>query len=253
MKRIGNSSKSFYPGILKEYIIDSIFKSRYGSKVIYDDLDNLSMYIKGFCINSFNINMVFKEIFRHYENISFDVTEIKRIFHNKYAKEYLIKVNTVYKGAKWIIPIKLIGVADNFPVGIKDSVYLSRFKLEKDMEKVPDSQTVPTIDNNWEHVQVIMKGIMFNNNLLLELYKINGNLKDKKKVSKAIENLYNSNKDSLVIRNIKDRIEQIRRNINYRSNWKYFTYRENIKIKYDDVMCVLDMIYVLLKGGVVNE
>ena len=98
-----------------------------------------------------------------------------------------------------------------------------------------------------------MKGIMFNNNLLLELYKINGNLKDKKKVSKAIENLYNSNKDSLVIRNIKDRIEQIRRNINYRSNWKYFTYRENIKIKYDDVMCVLDMIYVLLKGGVVNE
>ena len=86
MKRIRNSSKSFYPGILKEYIIDSIFKSRYKSKVIYDDLDNLSMYIKGFCINSFNINMVFKEIFRHYENIGFDVTEIKRIFHNKYAK-----------------------------------------------------------------------------------------------------------------------------------------------------------------------
>lgn len=72
-------------------------------------------------------------------------------------------------------------------------------------------------------------------------------------ISKAIENLYNCNKDSLVIRNIKDRIEQIRRNINYRSNWKYFIYRENIKIKYDDVMCVLDMIYVLLKGGEVNE
>lgn len=247
MKRIGNSSKSFYPGILKEYIIDSIFKSRYKSKVIYDDLDNLSIYIKGFCINSFNINMVFKEIFRHYENISFDVTEIKRIFHNKYAKEYLIKVNTVYKGAKWIIPIKLIGVADNFPVGIKDSVYLSKFKLEKDIMLVTQEENLAYT------FYKIMKGIMFNNNLLLELYKINGNLKDKKNVSKAIENLYNSNKDSLVIKNIKDRIEQIRRNINYRSNWKYFTYRENIKIKYDDVMCVLDMIYVLLKGGVVNE
>ena len=94
---------------------------------------------------------------------------------------------------------------------------------------------------------------MFNNNLLLELYKINRNLKDKKMISKAIENLYNSNKDSLAIRNIKDRIEQIRRNMDYRSNWKYFTYRENIKVKYDDVMCVLDMIYVLLKGGEVNE
>lgn len=247
MKRISNSSKSFYPGILKEYIIDSIFKSRYGSKVIYDDLDNLSMYIKGFCINSFNINMVFKEIFRHYEGISFDVTEIKRIFHNKYAQEYLIKVNTVYKGAKWIIPIKLIGVADKFPIGIKDSVYLSKFKLEKDIMLVTEEEKLTYT------FYKIMKGIMFNNNLLLELYKINRNIKDKKMISKAIKNLYNSNKDSLVISNIKDRIEQIRRNMDYRCNWKYFIYKENIKVKYDDVMCVLDMIYVLLKGGVVNE
>ncbi len=29
-----------------------------------------------------------------------------------------------------------------------------RFRLEKDMEKVPDSQTVPNVKDNWEHVQV---------------------------------------------------------------------------------------------------
>lgn len=52
MKKISSSSKSFYPGILKEYLIESISKSRFKEKIVYEDLDNLSICIKGVMCNS---------------------------------------------------------------------------------------------------------------------------------------------------------------------------------------------------------
>ena len=57
MKKISSSSKSFYPGILKEYLIESISKSRFKEKIVYEDLDNLSICIKGLCVTAYNVNL----------------------------------------------------------------------------------------------------------------------------------------------------------------------------------------------------
>ena len=128
MKKISSSSKSFYPGILKEYLIESISKSRFKEKIVYEDLDNLSICIKGLCVTAYNVNKIFKEIFRYYEDIEFIVSEIKVYYQKNDYQEYLLKVCTNYKGAKWTIPIKVIGGFQDFPEGEEEIVYLPNSK-----------------------------------------------------------------------------------------------------------------------------
>lgn len=242
MKKISSSSKSFYPGILKEYLIESISKSRFKEKIVYEDLDNLSICIKGLCVTAYNVNKIFKEIFRDYEDIEFIVSEIKVYYQKNDYQEYLLKVCTNYKGAKWTIPIKVIGGFQDFPEGEEEIVYLPNSKDFIHILELKESEKIAYA------FYKIMENILFTNDILLKYYNLYYHRKiNKKKIVNEIVKLYENKNDTIKIPSMKNRIKLLKNNKAYEESWNNYRMRENVFIEYEDIIYFIHSIYLALR------
>lgn len=247
MKRIRSSTKSFYPIILKEYLIDSISKSRFKNKIIYEDLENLSIYLKEMCVNTFNINKMFKEIFRHYKEITFKILDIKNFYQETFYQEYLVKIETTYKSAKWVIPIKVIKGFSNFPNGSSEIVYLSKFKRKQSIEKVTK------IEKLVFDFYKIINNILVNNELLLNFYKLYIENITKKKISLTIKKFYESKKEEINFEQIDNNFKNLKSNQKIKYNWVLYMKKENLEIQYNDILCAIELILKKLRKDGINE
>lgn len=247
MKRIRSSTKSFYPIILKEYLIDSISKSRFKNKIIYEDLENLSIYLKEMCVNTFNINKMFKEIFRHYKEITFKILDIKSFYQETFYQEYLVKIETTYKSAKWVIPIKVIKGFSNFPNGSSEIVYLSKFKRKQSIEKVTK------IEKLVFDFYKIINNILVNNELLLNFYKLYIENITKKKISLMVKKLYESQKEEINFEQIDNNFKNLKITKKLKYNWDNYMKKENLEIQYNDILCAIELILKKLRKDGINE
>lgn len=247
MKRIRSSTKSFYPIILKEYLIDSISKSRFKNKIIYEDLENLSIYLKEMCVNTFNINKMFKEIFRHYKEITFKILDIKSFYQETFYQEYLVKIETTYKSAKWIIPIKVIKGFSKFPNGSSEIVYLSKFKRKQSIEEVTK------IEKLVFDFYKIINNILVNNELLLNFYKLYIENITKKKISLTIKKFYESKKEEINFEQIDNNFKNLKSNQKIKYNWVLYMKKENLEIQYNDILCAIELILKKLRKDGINE
>ncbi len=247
MKRIRSSTKSFYPIILKEYLIDSISKSRFKNKIIYEDLENLSIYLKEMCVNTFNINKMFKEIFRHYKEITFKILDIKSFYQETFYQEYLVKIETTYKSAKWIIPIKVIKGFFNFPNGSSEIVYLSKFKRKQSIKEVTK------IEKLVFDFYKIINNILVNNELLLNFYKLYIENITKKKISLTIKKFYESKKEEINFEQIDNNFKNLKINKKLKYNWDNYMKKEKLKIQYNDILCAIELILKKLRKDGINE
>lgn len=247
MKRIRSSTKSFYPMILKEYLIDSISKSRFKNKIIYEDLENLSIYLKEMCVNTFNINKMFKEIFRHYKEITFKILDIKIFYQESFYHEYLVKIETTYKSVKWIIPIKVIKGFSKFPNGSPEIVYLSKFKRKQSIEEVTKIEKL--VFNFYK----IINNILVNNELLLNFYKLYIESIPKKKISLMVKKLYESKKEEINFEQIDNNFKNLKSNKKLKYNWDNYMKKEKKEIQYNDILCALELILKKLRKDGINE
>lgn len=240
MKRIRSSTKSFYPMILKEYLIDSISKSRFKNEIIYEDLENLSIYLKEICVNTFNINKMFKEIFRHYREITFKILDIKSFYQETFYQEYLVKIETTYKSAKWVIPIKV-------PNGSSEIVYLSKFKRKQSIEEVTKIEKL--VFNFYK----IINNILVNNELLLNFYKLYIENITKKKISSMVKKLYESKKEEINFEQIDNNFKNLKINKKLKYNWDLYMKKEKLEIQYNDILCAIELILKNLRKDGINE
>ena len=247
MKKIKSSTKSFYLTILKEYLIDSISKSRFKNKIIYEDLENLSIYLKEICVNTFNINKMFKEIFRHYKEITFKILDIKSFYHETFYQEYLVKIETTYKSAKWVIPIKVIKGFSKFPNGSSEIVYLSKFKRKQSIEEVTKIEKL--VFNFYK----IISNILVNNELLLNFYKLYIENIIKKKISLMVKKLYESKNEEINFEQIDNNFKNLKINKKLKYNWDLFMKKEKLEIQYNDILCAIELILKNLRKDGINE
>ncbi len=247
MKKIKSSTKSFYPTILKEYLIDSISKSRFKNKIIYEDLENLSIYLKEICVNTFNINKMFKEIFRHYREITFKILDIKSFYQETFYQEYLVKIETTYKSAKWVIPIKVIKGFSNFPNGSSEIVYLSKFKRKQSIEEVTKIEKL--VFNFYK----IINNILVNNELLLNFYKLYIENITKKKISSMVKKLYESKKEEINFEQIDNNFKNLKINKKLKYNWDLYMKKEKLEIQYNDILYAIELILKNLRKDGINE
>ena len=241
MKRISDSSKSFYPGVLKEYFIDSIIKSRFKDKVVYDDLDNLTICIKGFCITMFNVNMFFKEIFRHYKLINFKVQEISILYHDNSYQEYLVKVGTTYKNVKWVLPIRIIGGFLYFPMGKQRKVYLSKFKNKVLINEITNVEKLTFA------FYKIINNILVNNELLLKYYILFNKRISRKLMIETTMDFYQVKEESINMEKIKNRIKILKSDKRLRKSWHIYKEKNDVKTGYDDIRCAIELLWVSLR------
>lgn len=247
MKKIKNSTKSFYPTVLKEYLIDSISKSRFKNKVVYEDLTNLKIYLKEIYVNTFNVNKLFKEVFRHYKEIPFKILDIQIFYQESFYQEYLVKIETTYKNVRWIVPIKVIGGFYKFPSGVKEIVYLPKFKRKQAIEVITKFDKLAYI------FYKIIKNILINNELLLEFYILSNKRISKKNILKSITNLYESKKEKINLEQMNNKIANLKYNKKLKYNWSTFMKKEELKISYNDILCALELILINLRKGDINE
>lgn len=247
MKKIKSSTKSFYPLLIKEYLIDSISKSRFKNEIIYEDLENLSIYLKEICVNTFNINKMFKEIFRHYREITFKILDIKSFYQETFYQEYLVKIETTYKSAKWVIPIKVIKGFSNFPNGSSEIVYLSKFKRKQSIEEVTKIEKL--VFNFYK----IINNILVNNELLLNFYKLYIENITKKKISSMVKKLYESKKEEINFEQIDNNFKNLKINKKLKYNWDLYMKKEKLEIQYNDILCAIELILKNLRKDGINE
>ena len=247
MKKIKNSTKSFYPTVLKEYLIDSISKSRFKNKIVYEDLTNLKIYLKEIYVNTFNVNKLFKEVFRHYKEIPFKILDIQIFYQESFYQEYLIKIETTYKNVKWIIPIKVIGGFSKFPIGVKEEVYLRKFKRKQEIEEITKSEKIAF------SFYKIVKNILVNNELLLNFYILYIKRIPQKIILKSIINLYESKKEKINLEQISNKIENLKYNKKAKYNWNIYIKKEQLKINYNEIIYALELILKNLRKGGINE
>lgn len=247
MKKIKSSTKSFYPMIIKEYLIDSISKSRFKNEIIYEDLENLSIYLKEICVNTFNINKMFKEIFRHYREITFKILDIKIFYQETFYQEYLVKIETTYKSAKWVIPIKVIKGFSKFPNGSSEIVYLSKFKRKQSIEEVTKIEKL--VFNFYK----IINNILVNNELLLNFYKLYIENITKKKISLMVKKLYESKNEEINFEQIDNNFKNLKINKKLKYNWDLYMKKEKLEIQYNDILCAIELIFKNLRKDDINE
>lgn len=238
MKKGSFGSNCVYPSIFKEYFLEAINESGYKDKVVYKDLENLSINLIDIKVNMYSVNMFLGTIFRHYKKVKYSVLQVRRIYHTNFYQLYNAKISIDFKGSKWLMDLNVGNTLKEFPLGLTKYYTLNglmkkiEIKYYRQEEKLADLFYRITNNLNINAIELY--------NLYL-IYYSNINVHD---LGIALENLYH-NVDCDIINKKITRLSSSR---NLKNKWLMFkAINEGINIEYEDIMCCLYLILLKLK------
>lgn len=234
MKKITNSSKSFYPSILKEHFINLTSKSRYQANIIFKNLDNLAICIKDYRINMYTLNHMFKTIFLVNPKLNFKTSEIKVLISKSNYQCYLVSFSAIYRGTRWVVPVTVCRSTKHFPYGHFEEVLFPKLKMKKLILTYRNEELLADIYFR------IVKNINLSCELLNDAYKLKQRISNKKIFRKNVMNLFKDNHDIYNKDKITSKLKSISNNQDLKAKWNKFKDEENIKVEYTDVLKYLE-------------
>lgn len=242
MKEKSFGSDCIYPSIFKDYFLEAIYESGYKDKVVYKDLDNLSINLYDIKVNMYSINIFLGTIFKHYKKAKFNVLQVKKIYHTKDYQLYNVKIAISYKCSKWLMNLN-VGNALNKSTDKKDESYILKgikrkisIKLYTQEERLAD--LFYRITNN-----LYTKASDLYN--LYILYYGDINVYD---LGAALENLYKCISNNIDFDTINKKIIKLNFSKSLKGKWIIFkNMNDNINIEYEDIMCSLYLILLKFK------
>lgn len=243
MKGKSFGSNCVCPSIFKEYFLEATNESGYKNKVVYKDLDNLSLNLSCIKVNMYSVNIFLSNVFKHYKKVKFNVLQVRKIYHVKDYQLYHAKISINYKGSMWIMDLNVGNTLSNFPNKRKEIYLLPNLKRKVEIytyskeEKIAD--LFYQITNNLN-----VNAIDLYNLYLLYYSKINTS-----DLGMALENLYKNLFDNIDCDFINSKINSLSANKKQKGKWLLFKHvNSDIKIEYEDVICCLYLILLKLKG-----
>lgn len=241
MKKITNSSKSFYPSILKEHFITLILKSRYQANIIFKDLDNLALCIKGYRINMYTLNQIFKTILLVNPKLNFKISEIKTITQKNNYQCFLVSLSTIYRGNRWIVPITIYPSVKYFPNGHYEEVVFPKLKMKKIINTYRNEEILA------DYFYRIIKNVNVSSELLYDCYKMKSHISSKFLFKKNLINIYKSKKEDFDPIKIESKIKALKNIRILQTKWNDFKDKEKLKIEYKTIFKYLETLTSYLK------
>lgn len=242
MKEKAFGSECVYPSIFNDYFLEAIYESGYKDKVIYKDLDNLSINLLNVKVNMYSVNIFLSTIFKHYKKVKFSVLQVKKEYHTNYYQLYNAKIAINYKGVKWLMNLNVCNAVEGFLIGAYQTYTLKNLKKKIMFKQYKREELL--VDLFYRIINNLSVNARELYNLYL-LYYDNINFHD---LGISLENIFkvfckNINCDSIAYK-----INKLRNNRTLKNKWILFkTINENINIEYEDIMCAIYLIYLKLK------
>ena len=242
MKEKAFGSDCVYPSIFKDYFLEAIYESGYQSKVIYKDLENLSINLVDVKINMYSVNIFLGTIFKHYKKVKFNVLQVKKIYYTNDYQLYNAKIAINYKGSKWLMNLEVGNTLKKFPIGgyqehiLKNLKKKVVFRAYKEEEKLADL------------FYRVINNLGLNATILHNLYLIYYSNINSNDLGLALENIYKSIYDVIDYEEVNNRISKLSNNKTLKNKWTiYKSINDSIDIEYEDITCCLYLIFLELK------
>ena len=242
MKGKSFGSNCVYPSIFKDYFLEAINQSGYQNKIIYKDLNDISINLLDMKVNMYSVNIILGTIFRHYKKVKFNVLQVKKIYHVKEYQLYNVKISINFKGLKYLMNLYVGNTLKNFPSRKKIVYFMPTLKKNIEIytytkeEILADLFYQITNNLNINAINLYNLYLMFNDNINTSDLKI------------ALKRLYLSIFDNIDINFINKGILNIKNNKKLYEKWLIFkNINPSISILYEDIIKILYLIALKLK------
>lgn len=242
VKRKSFGSNCVYPSIFKDYFLEAINESGYQNRVVYKDLDNLSLNLKDIKVNMYSVNIFLTNIFKHYKKVRFNVLQVKKIYHVKESQLYNAKISISYKGSMWLMELNVGNTLSLFPVFKKKRYTLPILKKAIDIYMYSKEEQITDLYYR------IINNLNANAIDLYNLYLLYYSKINESDLGIALENLFLSLNECIDCTDINKKINLLTFNKKLRDKWVIFKYmNNNISVDYEDIMSLLYLILLKLK------
>lgn len=227
-----------YPSIFKAYLMEAINASDFKDNIVYKDLDNLSLGIMKMNVNMFNLNRMFKTIFRSYKRAKFGILDLKTLHYKNNYQLYSMKVVITYRTSKWIMSIT---ISDEYEEGLyKQNRYIN------DLKKSMDLYMYDKYDLYVDAYYRIVNNIHNNFISLYNFYKNYIKFKDKRLFISKLYCLYLKREKDINLDYVEKNISRLYNQTIIRK-WKSYAYLNDYYLEYEEIIKVLREVNNLLK------
>lgn len=227
-----------YPSIFKAYLMEAINQTDFKDNIVYKDLDNLSLGIMNMTVNMYNINRMFKTIFRSYKRAKFGILDLRTRYYKNNYQLYAMKVVVTYRTSKWIMSITL---SDEHEEGLYKQKYYSN-----DLKRSMNLYMYDKYDLYADAYYRIVNNVNNNFSSLYDFYKNYMKFKDKRLFISKLYTVYLKREKELNLDYIEKNIARLY-NQTIIKKWKSYAYLNDYYLEYEEIIKVLKEVNNLLK------